>query len=249
MSNPDATTGVPEVVRPRTWLLIPSYLLGPEIWRGVAETLVLLGQRCIIPSPVRTTPEDTDHIGPWVDQVLAVVPENLDGPLVVCGYSAATPRLPLVIDGLLERGIDVVTMLLVNGRLPEDGTAPTERDSPFVDTLDALVRPDDYLPPWHRWWGPMVEDMLPDDIVRQRILSECKAIPRAVFDQPIPAPSLPASVGQGFLGLGDMYLPSYDSAAKQEWEVTKIDGEHLDLVVQPVLVAGALLSLCRRTEG
>ncbi len=247
-TEPVIRTGVAETTRPRTWLLVPSFLLGPEIWRGVAEVLELLGQTCIIPDPGRTTPADADHLTPWVADVVAAVPADIAGPMVVCGYSATSPRLPLVVDALLKREVDVVSMVVVNGRLPEDGAIPTERDSPFMDTLDALVRPDDYLPPWHRWWGPMVEDMLPDDDVRQRILSECRATPRAVFDQPIPAPELPARIGTAFLGLGDMYLPCYDGARDDGWAVMKVEAEHLDLVVKPLLVAGALLSLCRQAE-
>lgn len=249
MSDSAVRSGVEEAVLPRTWLLIPSFLIGPEIWRGVAEVLEMLGQTVLIPSPGRTKPDDTDHLGPWLGDVLQVMPPKTEGPVVVVGYSATTPRLPMVVDALLSRGVDVVAMLMVNGRIPEDGVVPTERDSPFMDTLDALVRPDDYLPPWHRWWGSMVEDMLPDDEQRQRIFGECKATPRSVFDQPIPAPDLPRSIGIGFLGLGDMYRPSYDYAVGEGWAVTRVDGEHLDLVVQPVLVAGAMLSLCRRAEA
>lgn len=248
MGNAPIRTGVAEAVEPRTWLLVPSYLLGPEIFRGVAEVLEMLGQTCIIPHPERTTTADEDHLGPWVDDVCAVVPDSIQGKLVVCGYSAATPRLPLVVDRLLERGIDVCSMIMINGRMPEDGAIPTERDSPFMDILDNLVRPDDYVPPWHRWWGSFVMDMLPDDEVRERILSECRAVPRALFDQPIPAPTLPNSVGLAFLGLGDMYLPSYENAQKAGWAVSRVEGEHLALVVHPVLVSGALLSLCRRAE-
>lgn len=249
MAAANISTGVTETIVHRTWLLIPSFLLGPEIWRGVVEVMEMLGQSCIVARPGRTTTSDADHIGPWVDQVVAAVPVELEGALVVCGYSACTPRLPLVVDALLEAGHDVTAMIMVNGRLPEDGAVPAERDSPFMDTLDALVRPDGYLPPWHRWWGPMVEDMLPDDAMRQRILSECKVTPRSLYDQPIPAPKLPRQVIKGFLGLGDMYLPSLESAVEQGWEVTKIDGQHLDLVVSPVLTAGALLTLCRRLES
>lgn len=223
-------------------------MLGPEIYRGVVEVFERLGQSCVIADPGRTTPADTDHLGPWVNDVVGSLPEGLTGPVAVCGYSASSPRLPLVVDRLLDKGIDVTSMLMINGRLPEDGARPAERDSPFMTTLNNLVRPDDYLPPWHRWWGPMVESMIPDDEVRQRILSECRPTPRSLYDQPIPAPELPPSVGCGFLGLGDMYLPSYDLALENGWAANRVGGEHLALVVQPVLVAGALLSLCRRAE-
>lgn len=233
---------------PHLWLLIPSFLLGSQTWCGVARVLERLGQRTVVPSPVRTTPRDEDHITPWLEGVIAALPAGNHLPIVVVGHSAACPREPLVVDRLLTDGHQVSSMILVNGRFPEDGSVPTERDSPFMDTLDALVRPDGHLPPWHRWWGSMISDMLPDDEARKRVLSDAKPVPRAIFDQPIPAPKLPAEVGHAFLALGDMYKPSFDRARKEGWEVSRIDGEHLHMVVDPIIVAGALLSLAGRSS-
>ncbi len=231
----------------RLWVLVPSFLLGPESWRGVARTLERLGQAVVVTPTHRTTPRDEDHITPWLDAVVGAVPPPVGLPTVVVAHSASCPRQPLVVDRLLELGHDVSSMIIVNGRIPEDGVVPTERDSPFMDTLDALIRPDGYLPPWHRWWGPMIEDMLPDDEARERVLSEAKPVPRAVFDQPIPAPKLPGEVGLAFLALGEMYRPSFRQARAEGWATTRLAGEHLHMVVDPVTVAGALLSLAGRS--
>lgn len=230
----------------RRWVLVPSFLLGPETWRGVAHVLERLRQEVVVTPTTRTTPNDDDHIGPWLDAVVAAVPDPDDQEVVVVGHSAACPRQPLIVDRLLELGHEVSSMILVNGRIPEDGVVPTERDSPFMDTLDALERPNGYLPPWHRWWGPMVEDMLPDDATRERVLSEACPVPRAIFDQPIPAPKLPGEIGLGFLALGEMYRPSFRQAREDGWAVTRLGGEHLHMVVDPVTVTGALVSLAGR---
>ncbi len=243
----DEAATVADLLRPRRWLLIPSFLLGPECWRDVACLLRSLGQSTVVPAPIRTTPRDTDHITPWLDGVVAAVPSGDELPLVVVGHSATCPRQPLVVDRLLASGHDVEAMILVNGRFPDHDSVPTERDSPFMDTLDALVRPDGHLPPWHRWWGPMITDMLPDDAARERVLSEARPVPRAVFDQPIPAPELPPTVTRGFLATGKMYEPSYDQARAEGWSVARLDGEHLLMVSDPAIVTGALLSLARRT--
>ncbi len=237
---------VDHALEPRFWVLLPSFLLGPECWRGVANMLERLGQETVVPAPVRSSPRDTDHITPWLDGALAAVPADLDMPIVVVGHSASCPRQPMVVDRLLSQGHDVAAMILVNGRFPDDGSAPTERDSPFMDTLDSLVRPDGHLPPWHRWWGPMIEDMLPDDAARERVLTEARPVPRAVFDQPIPAPKLPGDVGLAFLAFGEMYEPSYDQAKAEGWAVSRLEGEHLLMVDDPFVVTGALLSLVSR---
>ena len=46
--------------RRRCWLLIPSFLIGPETWRGVNEVMTLLGQEVVVPKPIRTTTKDDD---------------------------------------------------------------------------------------------------------------------------------------------------------------------------------------------
>ncbi len=237
------TTGVDGATTPRLWLLVPSFLLGPETWRGVAEVLTMLRQEVVMPAPKPTTPRHEDHLAPWLDDVMSVMPDETPLKVVAVGHSASCPRMPMVVNALIERGYDVETMILVNGRFPEDEVVPTDRDFPMLDMLDNLVRPDDYLPPWHRWWGPMVEDMLPDDEARLRVFSEARPTPRAIFDQAIPAPKLPGEVGHAFLAMGDMYQPSHEQARAEGWAIARIDGEHLSMVVDPVLVAGTLMSL------
>jgi hypothetical protein len=93
----------------------------------------------------------------------------------------------------------------------------------------------------------MIEDMLPDDAARARVLSEARPVPRAVFDQPIPAPPLPDTVSRAFLALGRMYEPSLRQAIDEGWTTLQLDGEHLHMVVDPLTVTGALLSLVGRS--
>ena len=232
--------------RRRTWLLVPGYLAGKEIFRGVAEVLTLLGQDAITTPTTRTTPEDSDHIGPWVRGILEAVGPPQPQPLVVVGHSAACPRLPLVSRCLLDAGHRVEAVILVNGRFPaDDGLSPVEADETLSTMLDDMVRPDDYLPPWHHWWGGMVVDMLPVE-ERARVFAEFKPVPRSLFDQPIPVPELPADLRMCFLATGEMYLMAYERAKAEGWEVARLEGEHLHLVVDPVTVAGTLLSMVGR---
>ncbi len=112
-----------------------------------------------------------------------------------------------------------------------------------------MVRPNDYLPPWHRWWGSMILDMVPNEEVRNRVFSEAKAVPRALFDQGIEVPTLPSSVRWAFLATGKAYEPAYERAKAAGWQVARLDGEHLHIVVDPVTVAGILLSLIDRCDS
>ncbi len=241
-----------EPIARQRWLLIPSMLLGPESWADVAGVLEGLKQQPFIadPAPVRCSADD--FLSPWLEDVLSALPAAPDPqdamathapPLVIAGHSAACPRLLLVAEEAMARGHRVSTVILVNGRVPIDGLSATDLDPPLARLLDKLTRPDDHVPPWHRWWGSMIEDMLPDEPSRQRVFAEARPIPRALFDQKVPAPRLPDDVGLAFLAMGDMYAPSMDEARKQGWAVARLDGEHLHQVVNPVAVACTMMAL------
>ncbi|MEZ5227574.1 MAG: hypothetical protein R2710_13115 [Acidimicrobiales bacterium] len=126
---------------PLTFVLIPSYLLGPETWHGVGEVLGRLGYESV--STTTTTFRDP-IIGPWVDRRRRgqrVGPS----PLVLVAHSASCPRLPLVARRLIDRGHDVRALIAVNGRFPwVDGQSPIDADPPLRDLLDGMVRPNDY---------------------------------------------------------------------------------------------------------
>lgn len=89
-------------------------------------------------------------------------------------------------------------------------------------------------------------DMLPDEEARTRVLIEARCVPRALFDEPIPAPDLPAEVGRGYIATGEMYRPSYLQAQREGWHVSSVEGEHLHLVVRPTEVADELLAMRAR---
>ncbi len=232
----------------RTWLLVPSYLLGPAVWSDVADVLTGLKQFPIVPAPAPTCAVDTDHIGPWLKTVLGAMPETVDRPVVVAGFGAVCPRMHLVADQLISLGFEVEAVILVNGRFPADGLTPVEADPTTGEMLDGLERPDGYLPPWHRWWGSLVESMLPDVELREKIFSEARPVPRSLFAQPIPAPQLPDQVGLAYLQTGDYYAACAQEARDEGWVVNRIDGEHLQIAVDPVLVGCMMMTMAAQAR-
>jgi hypothetical protein len=217
-------------------------MLGPSSWRGVAEVLERLGHTCLVAAPTMTTTADTDHITPWLCDVLSA-PVPADAlPVVVVGHSAACLRVPLATHALVQAGWRVSAMICVDGRFP-DGTAFTESGPEFGHMLDGLVRPDDYLPPWPRWWGSLVEGLVVDPAARDQVFAEARPIPRRWFDQACPVPELPAHVGRAFLCFGHGYTESGDRAEQAGWLTYRLTGDHLHQVVAPELVASTLLAM------
>ena len=224
------------------WYLIPSPLLGPSSWTGVAKELEAAGQQVMVAETTMTTPADTDHVSGWIEELLAP-PLPDDGlPVVVVGHSAACPRLPLAAFALHRAGWPVEAFICVDGRFP-DGRPFTVSGPKLGEMLDGMVRPDDHLPPWPRWWGSLLEGLVIDPAARVAVFSEARPVPRAWFDQGCPVPDLPPAIGRGFLAFGVGYSESCDRAAAAGWTTYRMTGDHLHQVVAPEAVAAALQAI------
>lgn len=200
-----------------------------------------LGQEPLIADAAMTTRDDHDHVTPWLEQIVDMKPPADDLPTVVVAHSAACPRAPLLVSELLARGWPITTMLLVDGRFP-DGKAFTANER-YASMLDRMVRPDEYLPPWPRWWGSLVEGLVVDAEARNLLLSEAAPVPRTWFDQGCPVPELPDTIGRGFLSFGPGYAEACDQAFDQGWLTMRLTGDHLHQMVEPDRVAAALMAM------
>ena len=127
-------------------------------------------------------------------------------------------------------------MIGVDGRYP-DGRAFTEAEPNYAALLDGLLRPDDYLPPWPRWWGSLVSGLVVDEMARHLVFDEAPPIPRSWFDQACQVPSLPDTVNKAFLAFGPAYVESRDQARADGWYTLTLTGDHLHQVVAPDAVA------------
>lgn len=189
-----------------------------------------------------TTPADSDHIGPWIRSILTA-PVPMDHlPVVVVGHSSACPRVPLAARSLLDAGWPVSSIVCVDGRFPEGRTVSESRPE-YAGLLDGLVRPDDYLPPWPRWWGSLVEGLVVDPAARDQVFAEARPVPRSWFDQACPVPALPEEVGRAFLCFGHSYLEAGDRAQQEGWLTYRLAGDHLHQVVAPGAVAATLMAM------
>lgn len=242
MAATTQTGNRPSQVAPRNWLLVPSPLLGPASWGQVATELVAQGHRAEVVSATMTTTADYDHITPWIGQILDTASAPSSMQTVVVTHSAACPRAPLLVDELINKGWDVTAMVLVDGRFP-NGRAFTDENPRFAAMLDGMIRPDDYLPPWPRWWGSLVQGLVVDGAARDLVFNEAPPIPRHWFDQACPTPELPPTVGRGFLSFGPGYADALEAAFDDGWMTLRLDGDHLHQVVAPKRVAAALKAM------
>lgn len=226
----------------RHWFLTPSPLLGPTSWGAVDRCLQSRGHHVTVAAAAMTTTGHDDHIAPWLAELLDRPVPAAGTPVTVVGHSAACPRIPYLVDALLHRGWSVRSYICVDGRFP-DGEAFVSSGQHFGAMLDSIVRPDDYLPPWPRWWGSLVEGLVVDPAARDLVFSEAVPIPRSWFDQACPVPTLPEAVRPAFLSFGPGYAESRDRAHAEGWLTHRLDGDHLHQVVAPYEVTDTLEAL------
>jgi hypothetical protein len=208
----------------------------------VADALAFAGHDVLVAETTMSTPSDVDHVSGWVEELLAPPVPDDGRPVVVVGHSAACPRLPLAASALRGAGWPVIAFICVDGRFP-DGRPFTVSGPQLGEMLDGIVRPDDHVPPWPRWWGSLVEGLVLDPVARVEVFREARPIPRAWFDQGCPVPELPPQIGRGFLAFGLGYSESCERAAAEGWIIHRMAGDHLHQIVEPEAVAEALQAM------
>ena len=99
------------------------------------------------------------------------------------------------------------------------------------------------VPPWHEWFAPGVDSLLPDPQLRRRFEAELPRLPLALLDEPTP----PMTWGcpSGYLLLSEAYRRDGGGARRRGWPVREQLVHHLAMLTQPRDIAGALGELCR----
>jgi hypothetical protein len=223
------------VTRPALALL-PSPLLGPAVWKPVAERLVRSGWQVLVPPPLGavTGPDEV------VERLLAHLPDH--EPLVLVPHSNA---------GLYVAAIaaarDVRAVVFVDAGLPSlDGTTPTAPAS-FRELLAGLADVDGVLPVWTSWWAADdLSGLFPDAAARAAVEAEQAALPLAYFDAGVPSPPGWADLPVAYLAFGDAYAEEAAVAEARGWPTTTLEGKHLHPLVDPDGVARALVGLLGR---
>ena len=222
-----------------------SPLLGPGSWSAVAQILRAEGEHVDVPDlgPALIAGHD------FAERQAALAAQAPDtGPLVVAAHSAAGPLLPSIVRALRERGIEVTRCLLVDARLPLPGRSRRSAlPAEFAAHLDSLTV-DGMLPPWPQWWpSDALEELLPDVQLRAALAEDCRPLPVAFYDEPMPVDAdLPPT---GYLMLSEPYADAAAEAESAGWAVARLAADHLALLTRPGELTAAMRELADRTSA
>ena len=225
-----------------SFVLIHSPLVGPLTWKGVAAVLEERGHSV-------TVPELTGVLAagpPYWEAIAGRVKESVEdaglkGSLALVAHSAAGAYLPAIQDAL-DR--DIAATIYVDARLPDPGKSLIDSGPPQrADAIRAMAE-NGWLPPWHEWSGDAaMQDVLPDDALRQELIAELRPIPRDLFEEPIAGPADWLGEPAGYIHFGEVYEAEARQAQEMGWRTTRLDGQHLHMLVAPAAVGEAILEM------
>lgn len=219
-----------------TLALLASPLLGPAVWRPVADVLTDRGWGAVVCSagaPVRTA-ADVLHA------FLAALPTDRD--LVLVPHSNAGAYLPE-----LMRHRRVVAAVFVDAVLPPPGGEVPLAPPAFLELLRRKADGEGVLPVWTSWWDEAdVAPLFPDVRTRAAVEREQPRLPLSYFEGTLPVPQGWDERPAAYLAFGDTYDEERQDAVRRGWPVTTLAGTHLHLLADPDQVAAELVALMTR---
>ena len=212
-------------------VLVHSPFVGPATWEPTARSLRRRGHEVIVPD---LRPAQARR-PVWRAQVEAVS-AALRGESIVVAHSGAGPLVPAIAEALGERYAGSV---FVDAALPHPGRSRfDDLSTPLRERLDESTVEGE-LPPWHEWFGAgVVEGLLGDVALTERITAEIPRIPVAMMTEPMPPAEAPGD--RAYVLLSPAYAEEAGRAASLGWPTVRLDLHHLAIATHPVEVADAI---------
>jgi hypothetical protein len=164
--------------------------------------------------------------------------------LVLIAHSGAGVLLPAIRE---STRLPVAAYVFVDAGIPEDGKSRLDLfgDPAAVDQFRRTAS-GGLLPAWTE---ANLREAIPDPEIRSRFVSELRPLPLEVYAEPIPVfkgwPDAPCA----YLRFGSN--PAYEQAARQAQlmgcQYKVIQGGHFHMLVEPDIVADALVDLVGQT--
>jgi thioesterase domain-containing protein len=225
------------------FVLIHSPLVGPSTWSLVADMLARKGFKTIVPTLGNENPSL-----PYWEQHATEVAEALkaisrDIPLILAGHSGAGPLLP-AIRQLAKR--DVAAYIFVDAGIPLNGRSQLDLmalESPqFADQFREALQSGERFPTWS---AEDLQDIIPDEAFRNRIVSELHPRSLDYFNEPMPVfdgwPDAPCA----YVQFTSTYKVFADRAASEGWPVHRIEAGHFHMLIDPENVTAMLLDFAK----
>lgn len=214
--------------------LLPSPLLGSQVWAAVATLIEARGQAVVSVDLGEQAPTCAADV---VGAFLRGLPRAQD--LVLVPHSNAGLYVPALIAAR-----SVSSVVFVDAALPPTagGSAPTA-SAEFRQFLADKADAQGLLPVWTDWWDEDLSPLFPNPEVRAAVEGQQKRLPLSYFEDSVPVPAGWHQRACSYLAFGTTYQAQAAAAAELGWPVSVLDGEHLEMTVHPTAVTEQILAL------
>lgn len=229
------------------FVLIHSPLVGPLTWSLIAQEMRSRGQDVRVPAL-----EDSPHPDkPFWKQHAESVSRSLadlqrDKPVTLVAHSGAGPLLP-AIRQLIPNPVHAY--VFVDAGIPRPEASRLElmksEDPEWAAEFETELNQGATFP---NWSFDDLQEVLPDELLRQQLVSELQPRGLDFFIEPIP-------VFEGWPDAPCIYIqfsPAYDQPAAQAkengWIVEQCQVGHFHMLVDPISVTGKIIDAFDRIE-
>lgn len=229
------------------FVLIHSPLVGPYTWALVGEELHRIGLRVATPE---LDSAEKRSFAYWDQHASAVADElgivSTDTQVILVAHSGAGPLLPAIRQ---KTKSPVAAYIFVDAGWPQDGKSRLELfgDEEEISAFrHAAV--DGLLP---TWTDEDLYEVIPDDAVRARFVSELTPLPLEAYEEPLPVfPGWPdAPCGYIRFGENPAYDEAFRTAERLGCETLRMEGGHFHMLVEPKQVTQSILEIAARLVG
>lgn len=85
--------------------------------------------------------------------------------------------------------------------------------------------------------------LFPDDTTRREVEAGQRRFPLSYFRGSVPVPHAWDVRPCAYIAFGDTYAAEYREAQERGWPVSMLDGQHLEMLAHPEVVAAEMLRL------
>lgn len=230
-----------------TYTLIHSPLVGPLTWQLVHQALEQRGLEVVVPS-LRDQPH-TDR--PFWQQHIESLAQSLASvsqgrPLALVAHSGAGPLLPAIGQTV---GHLIAAYVFVDAGIPRHDHSRIDlmrlQDQPWTQQFYQVLQQGEQFPTWQE---EDLREVIPDDELRQQMVTEINPRSLPFFTEPIPVfahwPDAPCA----YIKFSAPYEWDFRQAKEAGWLVREVKAGHFHMLVDPAFVADMLVEVVQGLE-
>ena len=225
-------------------VLVHSPLVGPFSWSPVAEALRRRGETVLVPD---LTP-GTDLGAPYYEHHAAIVTRAVQalGPrrVILVAHSGAGVLLPPIEAAL---GKPAAARIFVDAIYPRDGRSRLDLFGTPAEADDFRHAAKDGLLPV--WTDADLAAAIPDAGLRRSLVAELRALPLAVYEEPIPVASTWKPIPCFYLRLSDAYEGDLARARQAGCRAEERPSGHFAVVTEAQPIADRLAAWIDESAG